>query len=134
MEAVDYLLKPITFKRFSKSIDKYLKLNSTADTDHKNYLYIKANGKLLKIFHADILYAESLRDYMKIVTAGGSFITRLTMKALVDMVPPGTFVRIHRSFLINAFHVSSIQKNTLTIHQVEIPIGENFRENTRNLK
>jgi two-component system LytT family response regulator len=134
IEAVDYLLKPITYVRFARSIEKYLKLNTSSDSENKNYLYFKVKGKLLKILYADILYAESMGNYMKIVTSSNYHITYLTTKALTDMLPTDIFLRVHRSFIVNVSHISSIGRNTLTINDIEIPIGENFREKVRKLK
>jgi two-component system LytT family response regulator len=133
MEAVDYLLKPVTITRFNKSIDKYLRQINTTITVEKNYLYIKVDGRLQKIFYADILFAESMKDYMKIVTAREKYITHLTMKALVDLLPSKAFARIHRAFVVKLAAITAIARNEIQIGTFKIPVGEKFRVNMQHL-
>jgi two-component system LytT family response regulator len=133
VNAVDYLLKPVTFERFKKSIDKYLKLNTDQVTKEKNYLYIKVNSRLVKLLHTDILWAESMKDYIKIVTKKENYITHLTMKSLTELLPAGLFARVHRSFIVNIAHIDLIGKKELEVNGVKIPLGDNFRDNLKNI-
>ncbi len=134
LEAVDYLVKPISFPRFKKSVDKFLKRNMETEISVKDHLYIKVNGRLVKVFHKEIIYAESMKDYMKVVAVGAQYITHLTMKALEELLPRQSFVRIHRSFIINRNHVRSIGKKDIELDQYTIPVGENFRDNIKFLQ
>jgi DNA-binding LytR/AlgR family response regulator len=70
LDAIDYLLKPITFDRFERAINKLLKINQQEQPEEKNYTYFKVSGKLVKVFHADLLYVQSVKDYLQICTTG----------------------------------------------------------------
>jgi len=131
LDALDYLVKPITYERFGKSIDKYFKQNSNTDADEKKYFYIKVNGRLQKIMYTDILYAESMRDYMKIVTVKENYITHLTMKALVDLLPFSLFVRVHRSFIVHTAFITSVGRKEISINEFKIPVGDNYKINLK---
>lgn len=129
LDAVDYLLKPITLERFEKSIDKFLKISGTEKaSQEKNYIYIKSNGNLIKVFYNDILYAQSMKDYIKIVTVKGPIITLLTLKSLIELLPATQFIQTHRSYLVNTLYVSERGKGVLIINGHSVPIGEKFRE------
>jgi DNA-binding LytR/AlgR family response regulator len=130
LHAVDYLLKPVTYERFKKSIDRFLQ-HQTAVTPlpEKDYLYLKVNGDLIKIYHCDILFAQSMKDYIRVTTVSANYLTHLTMKALFELLPGNIFKRIHRSYVINNDHIQVISKNTVTIRGTIIPIGENYKIN-----
>ena len=134
LDAVDYLLKPITFSRFKRSVEKFLKQTGLPVMPEKKYLYIKVAGTLVKIFHADILYAESLKDYIRIVTIKENLVTHMTMKSLISLLPAGAFVRVHRSFLIHSKHIRSIGRREITINEHIIPVGDNYRSNIIELE
>lgn len=129
LEAVDYLLKPITKERFQKSLDKLFKLTPLVTEESKNYTYFKVSGKLLKINHEDILYAKSVKDYILLHTLYARHIVYMTMKALSELLPPAQFIRVHRSYLINKNEVKSIAKTHLQVGNDEIPIGKLYRAN-----
>ncbi len=132
LEAVDYLLKPITYERFLSAIAKFLKQNVNSITVPP-FSYFKVNGKMVKVEHKDIIYAQSIKDYIIINTLKGNYITHMTMKYLAELLPDTGFRRVHRSFLISLPHVTSIGRNEIELHQVKIPIGENFRINIRDI-
>lgn len=128
LDAVDYLLKPITQERFQKSIDKFLKINRTEKTiPLKNYIYIKSSGNLIKIFYNDILYVQSMKDYIKIYTSRGQIITLLTLKSLLKLLPSSQFIQTHRSYVVNTFYISEIKKGSILLNNIPIPIGEKFK-------
>lgn len=126
LDAVDYLLKPITYEKFSRSIAKFLKLYSPQQ-EVANYSYFKVNGKLVKIEHKDIITAQSVKDYIVIKTRDESYITHMTMKYLVELLPEKLFTRTHRSYLIGVEHITSIGKSTIEIGGIKVPVGENYR-------
>lgn len=134
LEALDYLVKPITYTRFIKSIDKFFKQNPKLNAEEKNYLYIKVNGRLQKVFYADIVYAESMRDYIKIVTVKETHVTHLTMKAFADILPADIFIRVHRSFIVNTTYIRSVGKKEITVNDFKIPVGDNYRQNLAAIK
>lgn len=126
LEAVDYLLKPITKERFDKSLAKFFKLQPAVE-EAKDYTYFKVSGKLVKVLHADILYAQSIKDYILLCTSNGNHIVHMTMKYLGELLPEKEFARVHRSYLVNRNAVQVIGKNHLCINETEIPIGELYK-------
>lgn len=126
LEAVDYMLKPITQERFDKSLAKFFKLQPVAE-EIKDYTYFKVSGKLVKVPHADILYAQSIKDYILLSTLNGNLIVHMTMKYLGELLPEKIFARVHRSYLVNRNAVQVIGKNQLRVNETEIPIGESFK-------
>lgn len=132
LEAIDYLLKPVTYERFNTAIIKFLK-QSVNHIPEFAYSYFKVNGKMIKIEHKDIIYAQSIKDYIIINTLNGNYITHMTMKYLTELLPDTIFRRVHRSFLISLLHITSIGRNKIELQQVKIPIGEHFRTNIRGI-
>ncbi len=130
LDAVDYLLKPITAERFNKSMTKLFKFETFQESSEKNYTYFKVSGELLKIFHDQILLAQSLKDYILLKTLNGNLITHMTMKDLTALLPAQHFSRVHRSYLINKNHIDVYGKHSLKIAGEVIPIGENYRNIT----
>jgi len=128
VEAVDYLMKPVTYDRFLKSIDKLLKKNIAKPAENKAaYIYIKENSKLVKILYADILYIEAMKDYLKLVTVLKTHVTHMTMKAIQQLLPE-EFMRVHRSYIAAAEHISSAGGNTITVAGKVLPLGESYRK------
>ncbi|TKC12078.1 response regulator transcription factor [Pedobacter polaris] len=128
LEAVDYLLKPITIDRFDKSLTKFFKLQPITMHEEKTYTYFKVSGKLLKVEHSSIFFAQSIKDYLLLHTNNGNLIVHMTMKYLNELMPEKYFVRVHRSYLVNQAYITAIGKNQVLINKVEIPIGESYRE------
>ena len=138
LDVVDYLLKPFSFERFLKSVNKaqdYLGLQKKAGASEKEtslkvpeYLFVKSEYKLVKIDIKDILYIEGLKDYIKIYIGEKPVITLLGMKAIEEKLPSADFHRIHRSYIINIHKISFVQRNTVIIGNKSIPIGDNYRE------
>ena len=128
LEAVDYLLKPITIDRFDKSLIKFFKLQPSTINEEKNYTYFKVSSKLLKVEHDSIFYAQSIKDYLLLHTKNGNLIVHMTMKYLNELLPEKYFVRLHRSYLVNQTHITAIGKNHIHINEVVIPIGEHYKE------
>jgi DNA-binding LytR/AlgR family response regulator len=129
LEAVDYLLKPITYERFEKSIHKMLKAWQPATAIPKDYTYFKVSGRLIKIQHADLLYAQSVKDYILIYTKTGNHLTHMTMKYLNELLPSPAFLRVHRSYLVNQALINIVDKNSIQVGNDRIPVGENYRNN-----
>lgn len=126
LNAVDYLLKPITFERFCTSIRKLLKQNIDAEPE-LDYSYFKVNGKMVKINHTDIICAQSIKDYIIIKTSNANYITHMTMKYLADLLPSKLFRRVHRSFIVGTNHITSIGKNVIELGDLDVPIGESYK-------
>lgn len=133
LEAVDYLLKPITFERFTKSIQKLLKVQTIEQELRRNYSYFKVSGKLIKLSHSDILYAQSIKDYIRICTVDKSYLTHMTMKYLCELLPAETFTRVHRSYLVNKNYITEVSRTVIKIREENFPIGENYKLNLDSL-
>ncbi|WP_374461343.1 LytR/AlgR family response regulator transcription factor [Chryseobacterium taeanense] len=126
---VDYLLKPISLERFRKSAVKAQERFSLGKQE-QNHFFVKSSGKQHKVNFADILYIESIRDYVNIKTADEEFIVLDTLKSMEQQLPENSFTRIHKSFIVNLNHIKNIGTKKIIINpEYEIPIGENYRMN-----
>lgn len=125
----DFLKKPFTYQRFLESIQKVTNpgtennITSTA-TDH---IFIKSDGKLVRLNNDDILFIESMGDYVKFVTGDKKYITHNTIKNLEEKVNRNTFIKVHRSYIINITKIDDIRENDLYIKGNEIPISKSHR-------
>jgi len=133
LDIVDYLLKPIAFDRFVKSVNKASELmnfkkGESHVKDELDYIFIKSEQKYIKVNFSDILYIEALADYVKVHTPEKRIITLQTMKNLEDKLPSEQFVRVHRSYIIALDKINSISGNVIYMNKDEVPIGKNFRE------
>jgi len=132
----DYLLKPVAFDRFVKAINKAIPAAGPeripAQETSEKYLYLRVNRQMVKVWLHDILYVESLKDYVKLVTRQGTLITKLSLMGLLDMLPDGDFLQVHRSFLIAIRHVDAYAADSLKIGKSEVPVGPLYRNLLRN--
>jgi two-component system LytT family response regulator len=133
LEAVDYLLKPITYERFEKSIHRLLKIHKPEPEAQKEYTYFKVSGQLIKVLHSELKYAQSVKDYILLCTTSGNHLTHMTMKYLHSLLPSPPFVRVHRSYLVNETFIQVIDKKTIKIGKQEIPVGEHYRDNIEKI-
>ncbi|HVZ57742.1 MAG TPA: LytTR family DNA-binding domain-containing protein [Chitinophagaceae bacterium] len=129
LDVLDYLVKPVSFERFLKAANKayefFLGQRSAPQAD---YLFIRADNKLEKVLFADILYAESLENYVAIHTARRKMITHATLKSLQESLPPGLFVQTHKSYVVNTGQVTAIEGNTLHIGSHRVPVSKYLRD------
>lgn len=141
LEAVDYLLKPISFERFfkaaNKAIERYQADQSAAEsntnvTASDDFFFVKSDKKLIKTFYKDILYIEGLKDYVIIRTETGRIITLQTMKSLESKLPSDMFARIHRSYILNLDKIQALEGNMVEVTEKGqpkmIPIGKSYRD------
>jgi DNA-binding LytR/AlgR family response regulator len=142
LDAVDYLLKPITFQRFLKAINKVMDLPIQETpppfpvrNGSQEFIHIRADRKMQKIAIDDIIYIESLRDYCKIVTHSKKIITRQPISSIENNLPTDSFIRIHRSYLVSVNKVESYTNELIEIAHQELPIGRMYRHDVeRSLK
>jgi len=130
LNAIDYLLKPINFKRFSQAVNKaseyYSFINKQNHSEDK-HIFIRADYSLVKIPVADILYIEGLADYLKIfIKDRQTVVARMTMNEMVQKLPVTDFIRVHRSFILPFKRIASVRSNSITIPEKEIPIGKTY--------
>ena len=129
LDAIDYLLKPITIERFTKSINKLLQLKQPETEAAKNYSYFKVTGNLVKIMHTDLLLVKSVKDYLLLKTKQGNYLTHMTMKNLETLLPAEMFMRVHRSYLVNRQAVTVLGRQYVQVGDEQIPVSENYRHN-----
>lgn len=140
-DAVDYLVKPVTYPRFLKAAQKALDLlqEKNKETDKTNrqptvleYIYLKVDGEWVKVNLSEIQYVQAMADYVNIFVLKGTELKRLvihsTMKGVEKKLEGGTFVRVHRSFIINASNIKSYSNDTVSIADKQIPIGVTYRQ------
>ena len=132
LNAIDYLLKPISFERFVFAVNKakdYFELKSNK-FNSKEYFFINASHKIHKVFYKDILYLEGLKDYTKIhlSTSSNPLLILQNLKYFEDALPKGEFVRIHRSYIVAMDKLNTVTKKMVAIGQRDIPISDNYRD------
>lgn len=132
LEVVDYLLKPISFDRFLKAVNKVydLLINQQASTSLPDYLFVKANQKLEKIFFKDILFVEGVENYVSIQTTAGKVITHSTLSSMLHNLPASQFVQAHKSFIVNMEQIITIEGNLLGVDKYTIPVSRTYRDKT----
>jgi DNA-binding LytR/AlgR family response regulator len=135
INVVDYLLKPISFERLLKSVNKFFdraveKENSVAAVTHdeQRFVHVKADRKIHKVTESEIIYIESLDNYVKVHLKDMVLITRENISTLEDKLPCPPFVRIHRSFIINGKWVKTISNEGIELHNKELPFGRAFKK------
>ncbi len=135
--AVDYLIKPFAFDRFSKAVNKAFqlqKLKKPADsfkdgnsTPEHRFLMVKVEYSTIRVDLREILYIEGLKDYVKIHCGTRLLLTKTTMKNILDKLPPEVFFRVHKSYIVAVEKIDMIENSRIIIGNQRIPIGESFR-------
>lgn len=131
---IDYLLKPISFERFSKTINKivdgklFTQVANEQDRTPGDHIFIKSNSKFFKVNFSEIVYIEGMKDYLKIHTAEYTLITHQTMSDIDKILPAAKFIRVHKSYIVAVAHIKTIYGNSVEIEKAIIPIGINYKE------
>jgi DNA-binding LytR/AlgR family response regulator len=138
LNAVDYLLKPISFDRFLQAVNKYYDRvtgktqlnnnNEENEDDSEKYIFIKTEYRIVKVNLKDVLYIEGLKDYIKIVTPKEQLLTLQSMKYMESTLPFRQFVRVHKSYIISIRHLETIERNKIKVKEKWIPIGNTYRD------
>lgn len=136
LNIIDYLLKPTTFSRFFQAVekvnDRLLEHDNTALKDipvDPNYMFIKHNGKLIKVIFSDILYIKAEQEYSLLYTEKDQLLVSMHLKLIERILPKNLFLRAHRSYIVSVNRINSIYGNTLQIaDNNQIPIGNKFKE------
>ena len=136
LDIVDFLLKPIQFERFFKAVHKALQSNGQHTSTQlplqpkiEPFVYFRADRKMVKVLLQDILYIESMKDYIKVFTTSGVIITKQSITSVEAMLPQHQFARTHRSFIVSLAKISSFTHEVITVSKSEIPIGKLYRNN-----
>ncbi len=137
VDAVDYLIKPLGFERFSKAVSKAYQLlrlrnhvqplPEEATVQINDFLMVKVEYTTIRVDLNEILYIEGLKDYVKIYTEGKLILTKTTMKNIMEKLPPSSFFRVHKSYIVSASRIDMIENSRIVIGTQRIPIGESFR-------
>lgn len=144
LDAVDYLLKPISFDRFLKAVNKILQVNlhgnisEPVKTEHPKeqaqpFLYFRSDRKMVKVLFNDILYIEGLRDYIRIFTSTRAIVTKHQLASLEEMLPADMFLRIHRSYIISINKIDSYNTDVIEVGQKELPVGRMYRHDVNKI-
>ncbi len=133
VNALDYLVKPVSFDRFLKAVLKAKEYYEIRETNKKeaasaDYFFIKADNKLVKILFDEVLYAEALQNYVIIHTAAKKHMTYLTFKLVEDYLPADKFLKVHKSYIVAASKIDTIEGNDIRIGQQHIPISRNQKD------
>jgi len=141
LNALDYLVKPISFDRFlkaairAKEFYEVRQLNANEarkDQAEAAYFFIKADNKLVKIQYDEILFVEALQNYVVIHTQEKKYITYLTFKSVEDYLPPDRFIKTHKSYIVSAAKIETIEGNDIQIGQHHIPVSRNLKDEVMN--
>lgn len=132
-EVVDYLLKPVSFDRFLKSANRIHDLLQTEQKDADDYIFVKSDKQLKKILFRDILFIESMENYVIIQTVSSKEIVYTTLKQIYESLPQDIFQQTHRSYIVNIDQVNAIDGNLLNVNSHKIPVARNLRDNVFNL-
>lgn len=142
LDVLDYLLKPISLERFVKAIDKFYQLSIDDSSDlsiqashspsmpDDSYIVVKGNRKMHRINLNDLVYVESIKDYVQIYTKEKSFVVKQQISSLEDILPPSKFIRIHRSYIVALKHIESFSATTIELQNRELPIGRIYKNST----
>jgi len=137
LNAVDYLLKPFSFERFLQAVNKVFILHtaessepvvSNVTDESGKYIFVKSEGKFVRINMEDIFYIEALKEYVRIFTSDGTLVVYQTMQNLEEKLPAELFFRIHRSYIIGVRHIKAIEGNSVLVHKTQLPVSRYIKD------
>ena len=136
LDVIDYLLKPVSFERFLKAMNKYFENNDSRpillSDDRQSlspdlFIYVKENKKVQKIYLKDILYIESLKEYIRIHTNSNKIVTKVQIGYIEKQLPQDHFLRIHKSFIVGLMHVTAFTSHSIEIGDIELPLSRSYK-------
>lgn len=127
LDAVDYLMKPFSFERFLKAVNKAMEKLKPAQAVQK-FIFLKAEKKVFKVNTEDILYCEAVDDYVKVITAGEQLLVHHTLKKLLEELPANNFLRVHKSYIIAKDKIKFFEGNYVKVGEKDIPIGTSYKD------
>src|SRR6185436_3761068 len=137
LNVTDYLLKPIEFERFLVAVNKVRSAHDekerTNESQDKDFIFLTIQKKKVKILFSEIVYIESQREYIKIVTTKREFISKMSTHEIEDILPPHLFKRIHRSFIVSVSKIDSYTADMVEVNGFSLPIGRGYRDVIENL-
>ncbi|HKG69100.1 MAG TPA: LytTR family DNA-binding domain-containing protein, partial [Segetibacter sp.] len=138
LNVTDYLLKPFEFERFLIAVNKVKTAQRETqgpgeNGEIKDYLFLNVQKKKVKILYSEIVYIESQREYIKIITTKREYISKMSTHEIEEMLPENLFKRIHRSFIVSVSKIESYTAEMVEVNGVSIPIGRGYRDIIENL-
>jgi two-component system LytT family response regulator len=138
LNVTDYLLKPFEFDRFLVAVSKVkttegLRQQQDEKQSKKDYLFLNVQKKKVKVFLTDIIYIESQREYIKIVTTSREYVSKMSTNEIEEILPANSFKRIHRSFIISVSKIDAYTAEMVEVNGISIPVGRGYREVLENL-
>jgi DNA-binding LytR/AlgR family response regulator len=137
LDVVDFLLKPITFERFLKSVNKYFQVTNenghngesvaTTSPAEESFIYVKENKRVIKLQLNEILYIEGLSEYVKIYTDNKKIVTKTSMTNMEDKLPNDGFMRIHKSYIVSLKKIEAFTSSSIEVTGKELPIGRSYK-------
>lgn len=143
-DVIDYLVKPISFERFLQAVNKLVRILQKQQTDQEqtgtpaaqpvseetadSEIFIKTDKKIVKLDHSEILFLESMQNYVKIHTAKEDFTSRITLKNIMDALPESAFIQTHKSFVVAKSKIDAIEGNMIIINKHRIPISRRLKD------
>ncbi|HEV3221246.1 MAG TPA: LytTR family DNA-binding domain-containing protein [Puia sp.] len=138
LDVLDYLVKPISFERFLKACNKVKEFRELKNTIHvqtnreSDHFFIKCENQIEKVFYDDLLFAEAMMNYVLLYTKSKKLMVYITIKGLEEQLPSKTFIKVHKSFIVNISKIKSIEGNILNIGGEKIAVSQNLREKVMN--
>ncbi|MES2649832.1 MAG: response regulator transcription factor [Bacteroidota bacterium] len=135
---IDYLLKPISYERFSKTMNKIIEGNifknpgNEIQTFQRDHIFIRSDGKFFRVAFSEIVYIEGMKDYLKIHTLEHTIITHQTMTDIEQILPTNQFIRIHKSYIVSLARITAVFGNSVDMSKALLPIGPNYKEAVMN--
>ena len=134
LNVTDYLLKPFEFERFLIAVNKVKTAHGeehkpTESVETKDFIFLNAERKKVKILFSEIVYIESQREYIKIVTTKKEYFSKMSTHEMEELLPANGFKRVHRSFIVSVSKIESYSADTVEVNGVSIPIGRGYRDN-----
>lgn len=132
LDATDYLVKPFSFDRFMKAVNK-ARMNQKKDTSEdtgnfrRKFMFVKDGVKIVRVPYDDVLYFEGMKDYVKIVMKDKFILTLISMQHMADKLPKDLFVRVHRSYIVSISKIEKVEKNRVVIDGKWIPVGNSYK-------
>ena len=137
LNVTDYLLKPFEFERFLVAVNKIKaaqgEKQKTTESNEKDFIFLNVQKKKVKILFSEILYIESQREYIKIVTTKKEYISKMSTHEIESLLPGNLFKRIHRSFIVSVSKIESYTAEMVEMNGISIPIGRGYRDVIENL-
>jgi len=138
LAAADYLLKPISFERFVKAVDRvYNSLRPNLSNRRysevtivnplENYFFVKTENRLQMVFFKDILYIEGQGDYLRLITTKAKIMTLQNFKTMESILPPKSFIRVHKSYMVALGKIDSVSRNRISIGETVIPVSDSYK-------